>query len=66
MPKLEQRTLKRDLSQAERTLLSIATEQGKTSPEYRNALKRFARLWAVLRMTRGKEEFFREVSSRKG
>ncbi len=61
MPKLEQRTLKNDVFQAEKTLASIASEQGKSSPEYRNALKRFTRLWFVLRLTRSKDEFFQEV-----
>lgn len=63
MPKLEQRTLKNDVYQAEKDLRSIASEQGRSTPAYQNALRRFARLWSVLKMTRSHSEFFREVSS---
>ena len=63
MPKLEQRTIQRDLSQAERTLMDIAAQQGKESPQYRLALQHFGRLWAILKMTRNRDEFFAEISS---
>ncbi len=63
MPKLEQRKIQRDLSQAERSLMIIAKQQGKESPQYRSALQHFARLWALLKMTRSQNEFFAEISS---
>jgi DNA-nicking Smr family endonuclease len=63
MPKLEQRVLKHDVIQAEKQLTKLAITHGKTSPEYQNALKRFIRLWSVLRMTRSQDEFFHEVSN---
>jgi hypothetical protein len=62
MAKIEQRVLRNDVYQAERHLANTAATHGKTSPEYREALKRFARLWSVLRMTRSHEEFFQEVN----
>ncbi len=62
MPKLEQRQLKVDLSQAQKNLNIIAYEFGKDNPEYRQALQRFARLWFVLRLTRSRDEFLQEVS----
>jgi hypothetical protein len=63
MPKIEQRVLRNDVYQAEKNLSKTAATYGKTSPEYQDALKRFARLWSVLRMTRSHEEFFNEVSN---
>jgi hypothetical protein len=63
MPKLEQRTIQRDLSQAERSLRNIAALEGKESPQYRSALQHFARLWALLKMTRSRNEFFAEITS---
>ena len=62
MSKLEQRTLRNDVYQAEKNLISIASKQGKTSPEYRQALRQFVRLWSILKMTRSQDEFFQEVS----
>lgn len=62
MSKLQQRALRNDVCEAEKTLDNIACEQGKASPEYRHALKRFVRLWSVLRMTRRKDEFFQDVT----
>lgn len=64
MSKLQQRSLRNDVCQAEKTLDNIASDQGRTSPEYRDALQRFVRLWSVLRMTRSKDEFFREVTKK--
>jgi hypothetical protein len=63
MQKLEQRVLRNDVQLAEKQLSSIATKHGKTSPEYREALKRFARLWSVLKMTRSQEEFLTELNN---
>lgn len=63
MPKLEQRRLKADLSQAQKKLTAIAYEFGKDNLEYRQALQRFTRLWFVLRLTRSRDEFLQEVSS---
>lgn len=63
MSKLEQRILKNDIHQAEKNLISVAYERGKASPEYKSALQRFVRLWAILKMTRSKDEFFGEVTS---
>jgi hypothetical protein len=63
MPKLDQRRLKADLSRAQKNLNAIAYEFGKDNPVYRQALQRFARLWFVLRLTRSKDEFLREVST---
>lgn len=63
MPKLEQRVLTYDVQQAEKHLARIAKTHEKTSAEYQNALKRFIRLWSVLRMTRSQDEFFHEVSN---
>lgn len=62
MPKLQQSTLRNDIHQAERTLDNIASEQGKGSAAYRNALQHLVRLWSMLKMTRRKDEFFREVA----
>jgi hypothetical protein len=63
MSKLEQRKIQRDLSQAERSLMIIAVQQGKESPQYCSALQHFARLWELLVMTRSQNEFFAEISS---
>ncbi|WP_373532605.1 hypothetical protein [Vampirovibrio sp.] len=63
MPKLEQRTLQRDLSQAESALSDIAIQQGKESPQYRLALRHFGRIWSLLKLTRTQDEFFAEITS---
>jgi DNA-binding transcriptional ArsR family regulator len=64
MPKLEQRTIQRDLTRAEKVLLKIAEQQGKDSQQYRIALQHFGRLWAILKMTRSRNEFFAEITSK--
>ncbi len=66
MSKLEQRRLKADLSQAQKSLNAIAYEFGKDNPDYQQALQRFARLWFVLRLTRSRDEFLKEVSTQQG
>ena len=62
MTKFELQLLKNDFFKAERALLSTEQEYGKASPQYQEALKRFARLWAVLKMSRSQEEFLRETT----
>lgn len=62
MPKLEQRVLKNDIFKADRALLAIEREHGKASPQYREALTRFVRLWSVLKLSRHRDEFFSEVA----
>jgi len=62
MPKLEQQTLRQDVCRAEQTLLSIEKEYGKESQQYQSALKRFLRLWFILKMTRTNQEFLHEVN----
>ncbi len=62
MPKLEQQLLRNDVCKAERSLLSIGKEYGKDSQQYKSALKRFLRLWFVLKMTRKQQEFLHEVN----
>ena len=61
MPKLEQQLLRNDVCKAEQSLLSIGNEYGKDSQQYQSALKRFMRLWFVLKMTRRQQEFLHEV-----
>jgi hypothetical protein len=62
MTKLELQLLKNDLFKAEKELVCIEAEYGKASLQYQEALKRFARLWAVLKMSRPQEEFLREAA----
>ncbi len=61
MPKLEQQSLRNDVCKAEHNLLSIGNEYGKESQQYQSALKRFLRLWFVLKLTRKQQEFLHEV-----
>jgi hypothetical protein len=63
MAKLQQHTLSGDLLMAANELAEIKIQQGSGSMGYRSALKRVARLWSVLRMTRSHDEFLREVSA---
>jgi uncharacterized protein (DUF1786 family) len=63
MQKLEQRVLRNDVQLAEKRLSQVAARHGKSSPEYREALQRFARLWSVLKMTRSQEEFLTELKN---
>lgn len=54
--------IRNDVLQAENEVTRVLNVAGKDSPAYRDALRRFARVWFVLRMTRSKEEFLKEVS----
>lgn len=57
----QQRVLRNDVLQAERGLLQVEAQHGKDSPEYRQALTRMARLWSVLKLTRGQDEFLQDL-----
>jgi hypothetical protein len=58
----EQRVIRNDIFQAERHLVRAEAEFGKSSAEYQDALRRFARLWSILRMTHSKEAFLSEIT----
>lgn len=58
----EQRVIRNDIFQAERNLVRVEAEFGKSSAEYQNALRRFARLWSILRMTHSQESFLHEIT----
>jgi hypothetical protein len=62
MRKIEQRVLRHDVQMAEKSVAQTAVAYGKNSKEYQEALKRFARLWSVLKMTRSHDEFITEVT----
>ena len=64
MAKLQQTALLGDLLTATHGLKDLKDQRGQDSTDYRNGLKRVARLWSVLRMTRHNEEFLNDVTSR--
>lgn len=64
MAKLQQHALLGDLLTAAHELKNLKDQQGQDSIDYRNGLKRVARLWSVLRMTRRNDEFLNNVTSR--
>lgn len=62
MAKIQQQVLRLDLLSAAKLLPEVRDQHGRASADYQKALKRVARLWAVLRMTRRNEEFMHEVT----
>ena len=60
LPLLEE--IRSDVLQAESDVTVVASKYGKNSPQYKDALKRFARVWFVLRMTREKNEFLHDIT----
>lgn len=61
MPTPQQRVLRNDILQTEYILTRIEVEFGKSSPQYQEQLKKFSRLWAVLKMTHAREDFLKDV-----
>lgn len=59
LPQLED--IRRDVMREERHVTWVADKHGKDSVEYKEALKKFARVWFVLKMTHKHEEFFTEI-----
>ena len=57
MQKLEQRTIRHHLLLAQRRLEQLALTYGKHTPQYRSMLVKIRRLWALLQMTRSRNEF---------
>lgn len=58
----DQRILKHDLFQSQKTLRLLEQRFGKTSAEYQNALVKITRLWAMLQMTRHQDEFLSQIT----
>lgn len=63
MPLPELWEIRDDVLQAEAELTYVAGKYGKGTPQYKDALRKFARVWFVLRMTRSKDEFLKEVTA---
>lgn len=61
MAKLQQHALSGDLLIAAKELIELKAQDGEDSVGYRNGLKRVARLWSVLKMTRRNDEFLQDV-----
>jgi hypothetical protein len=59
---LEQRVLKHHLFLTQASLPRLAQQFGKDSEPYRHTLTKIKRLWAMLQMTRKKEEFFEAIT----
>lgn len=62
MSELKQQTLRQHILQAENTLFALSSQDGKVSLAYGQALRRFIRIWSVMKMTRNPDEFLKEVS----
>ena len=63
IPMPQQGHIRNDVLRVEQHLTRIKKQYGEDSAEYQNALRQFARLWSVLTMTRGREEFYEDVVS---
>lgn len=57
----EQRVLRHDLLKAQHDLNHAESQFGKQSQEYQTALKQFARLWNVLRLTHSQDAFLKDL-----
>ena len=60
LPNIED--LRRDVMREERHLTWVAQTEGKDSPAYKEALKKFARVWFVLKMTHKHDEFLETIT----
>ena len=61
MPKVED--LRREVMREERHLSWVSETHGTDSDEYKEALKKFARVWFVLKMMHKHDEFLTEVTA---
>jgi pterin-4a-carbinolamine dehydratase len=53
--------LQGQMTEAQQEVTRCESHYGKQSLEYKRALKEFARAWFVLRMSREKSEFIRDL-----
>ncbi len=60
---LEPRVIRNDIFKTQQSLAQLEAKHGKASPEYQQALKNFARLWSVLKLTHQQNEFLEEIIS---
>jgi hypothetical protein len=62
MAKLQQQLLQSEILTAAQILPELREQHGRTSDDYQASLRRVARLWSLMKMTRSREEFMAEVN----